>query len=297
MKTKTSEQTGRRKPYFHFPLSIFHFQLIAALFFAAPASAQTVGVCSSIANAVKIEEAGGAYLEGNVQKFLVPDRDDAEFEKNLASLKDSPIPMYAFNGFLPKEIVVTGENANPEAAIAWAAVAIPRAKKSGAKYIVFGSAESRRLRDGFPKEKADEQFVALLKEMGKIAAENGITVVVEPLQYNECNYINKVSEGLEIVEKTGHPNIMCLADIYHMLAVGEDAGVLVDGVRSGKIVHVHVAELQDRAAPGTHNDPNILPYYRALKEAGYKGGISIECRWKDFDTQIAPAIANVTSNF
>ncbi len=54
--------------------------------------------------------------------------------------------------------------------------------------VIFGSGGSRKLRDGWPVEKANVQFVALLKKMGPIAQKYGVTVALEQLNSGECNY-------------------------------------------------------------------------------------------------------------
>ena len=56
-------------------------------------------------------------------------------------------------------------------------------------------------------------------------------------------------------------------------------------VKYGKyIVHCHIAEKQNRTAPGVVGD-DFREYFRALKKVKYRGGLSIEGRWKDFDSE------------
>ena len=54
------------------------------------------------------------------------------------------------------------------------------------------------------------------------------------------------------------------------------------------IHHVHVADTE-RKAPGT-GEFDFDGFFGALKEAGYDGRISIECRWDDFDTEAPKAL-------
>ena len=64
-------------------------------------------------------------------------------------------------------------------------------------------------------------------------------------------------------------------------------------VKYGNLIkHAHIAEKQDRAVPGTFNE-DFRPYLSALKKIRYQGRISIEARWKDFDTQIPIAIETI----
>ena len=48
----------------------------------------------------------------------------------------------------------------------------------------------------------------------------------------------------------------------------------------GYIYHVHIAENENRTAPGVKRD-DFRPYLTALKDINYTGNISVECRWGD----------------
>ena len=243
-------------------------------------SFKALGVCSPLKNAEAIKAAGGEYVEESVGRFLKPNQPDAEWRKNLAAAKACPLPILACNGFIPGSLKSTGKNTNHEGILQYVETAFKRAQQAGIKIIVFGSAGSRKLEDDFPKEQASEQFVALLKKMGPVAQPYGVTIVVEPLRRQECNFINTVVEGAAIVEKVNHPNIRLLCDLYHMLQNGEDPN---DLIKVGPLLkHAHIAEKGRRTAPGVMGD-DFRPFFAALKAVGYPGRISIEGRWKTED--------------
>jgi sugar phosphate isomerase/epimerase len=85
-----------------------------------------------------------------------------------------------------------------------------------------------------------------------------------------------------------HPNVRVLADLYHMTQKGEGPQSILKAGRK-YLRHVHVAENARRTPPGVDGD-DFTPYFRALKEIGYRGNISIECGWSDFRKQVGPAI-------
>ncbi len=58
------------------------------------------------------------------------------------------------------------------------------------------------------------------------------------------------------------------------------------------ITHCHIAEKQKRTAPGVMGD-DFKPYFRALKQIKYEGGLSLECNWTDFDKEVALGLATV----
>lgn len=272
----------------------FHLVLLGILLsvnISFSVSAQIrLGVCTSVKNAEKVKAAGGHYIEENVSGFLMPFKSDAEFESNIELAKASPLPIYACNGFYPSEIKLTGTDRNHEQALKYAETAFKRAHMIGIKRIVLGSSKSRNCPEGYDKSIATKEFIDLLKEMGPIAKKYDIVVVIEPLNKNETNMVNTVAEGVAIVKQVKHKNIQCLADFYHMLIEDESPEILVKEKKH--IYHCHVAEKEGRSVPGTHNE-DLTPYYNALIKAGYKGGLSIEARWIEFDNQVVSGLANL----
>jgi sugar phosphate isomerase/epimerase len=118
--------------------------------------------------------------------------------------------------------------------------------------------------------------VEALKAFGAIAARHDVTLVVEPLNRGECNFINSLAEGAEAVLSCDHPNVRLLADIYHMMREDESPDAIT---RHGRLIrHVHVAERDKRTAPGTAGD-DFRPYLRALADTGYRGDFALECEY------------------
>ena len=237
-----------------------------------------------IGNTMKPDEvaafanAGGDYVEFGVQWFLKPQEGDAAFDDSLRIADECPLPIIAANGFLPGSLRSTGTDFDPQGILAYAAIAFARAQKIGIRHIVFGSGGSRELKDDFPADEATDQFVLLLQQMGPVAAEHQVTVVVEPLRTQECNFINTVAEGAEICRRVDHPNIQLLADVYHMMHNGETAQSIVD---AGPLIkHAHLAENENRTCPGI-DGTDFVPFFKAFARIGYTGSISIEGRWPD----------------
>lgn len=244
-----------------------------------------LGVCTSVDNAAALRAAGGSYIEASVSGFLIPEASDEEFAKNLEKAKACPLPILCCNGFYPGNIRLTGPDADFDRAVRYAEKAFERAEMVGVTTIVFGSGGARRIPDGFSRDVARNQFVDLLKAIGPLAQKHGVTIAIEPLRTQECNFINTVREGTSIAREAGHPNICVLADIYHMTQAGEDASAITD---AGKTLrHCHIAENARRTAPGVDGD-DFRPYFDALKAIDYKGRISVEGNWLDDFEGLAP---------
>jgi len=238
-----------------------------------------VGICTSVANT----PAGVDFIEENVQGYLKPEQ--PEFIPTQTTL---PVP--AANCFLPGALKCVGPVVDLPRLVRYADVAFQRAKQAGIEIIVFGSGGARKLPEGFPKTQAEEQFVTYLKEIGPLAGKYGVTIVIEPLNVAECNFINSIPEADALAQACDHPNVCILADFYHMLRDGQTPDDILR--HPTRLRHVHVAEKADRTAPGVKGD-DFRPFLRALKQVNYRGMIAIESKWGDLATEAGPAVAEL----
>jgi hydroxypyruvate isomerase len=119
--------------------------------------------------------------------------------------------------------------------------------------------------------------VETLKAAAPIAAEAGLTLLLEPLNIHVDHpgySISSPHEGADIVRAVDHPNVRLLYDIYHMQIM---AGNVIDFIEKNIdiIGHFHAA-----GVPGRHelylgelNYPNIV---RRIDELGYAGYFGLE---------------------
>ncbi len=248
-----------------------------------------MGIAAPLDKAAELKQQGAQFLTEGVGGFLMPEKSDAEFAMSLEKLAKSALPILACNGFIrPADLHCVGPDANHDRVLDWADICFRRLKQAKGKFIVFGSSGARQIPDGWTKEKADQQFVALLKKMGPLAEAQGVTLVVEQLQESECNYINHIAEGAAIIRATGHPNVRLLADIYHMAVMGDTPADLAAAM--DVVAHVEIAEKSGRTVPAINGD-DFRPYFRALKQSSYHGAISIEGKWTT--QQVGPAFKEI----
>lgn len=227
------------------------------------------------------------FIEGNVQSFLVPEQDDASFAPNLAAARSSLRPLVAANCFLPGGLKCVGPVVDQSRLEHYAATAFRRAEACGIEVIVFGSGGSRRVPDGFAHDKAFTQFVDLLRAIAPLAARHRVTLVVEPLNRAECNFINSLAEGAEVVKAAGHSSVRLLADFYHMLREDESP----DEIRrhGSLLAHTHIAERDKRTPVGVAGD-DFRPHLAALRTTGFRGRLAFECNWSDVHSQVARSV-------
>ncbi|GAB3641030.1 sugar phosphate isomerase/epimerase family protein [Spirosoma arcticum] len=246
-----------------------------------------LGVCTTYDKAGLLKRLGYSFVEESVGKFLIPDAGDEQYAKNRLALKAETVPVRSYIYFFPGNLKSVGPDLHHEAILQRADLALRRAKECGSQNIVFGSGGSRAIPDGFDRAKAKAQHIELCQKMAPLAEKHGVTLAVEPLNRSETNFINSLAEGVEIIQAVNNPWFKLQCDIYHMLKDDESPDEIVK--YGDYITHCHIAEKRNRTAPGVEGD-DFKPYFRALKKIKYQGGLSLECRWKDFDQEITRGI-------
>lgn len=249
--------------------------------------ADNVGICRAD-DADLVEQAGYNYIEIGISAMLAPHQADSVWEKNYEILKAHPLPIRTANSFYPGDFKLVGPEADLERNLAYAETAMQRGKLLGIETFVLGSGRARKIPEGFSREEATAQFVELCKGIGDLGEKYGIVTVIEPLQSRETNFINSVREGTQIVLAVDKPYLKVLADFYHMARENEDAGAIIEA--GEHLRHCHIAEKEERTCPGIAGD-DFTPYFKALKKIGYKGRISLECRFPEKETDIAAGLA------
>lgn len=243
-----------------------------------------LGVCAAYEKSELLKSIGFDYIEESVGRFLLPDSgEEAGFQKNFEKYQALKFPIRSYTNFFPGTLKSVGEDTHHEAILERADLAMKRAVQCGSLNIVFGSGGSRAIPEGFDRNKAKLQHIELSKKLAVLAGKHGINVSIEPLNTTETNFINSLAAGVEIIEAVNHPRFRLTCDIYHMLKDGESADQII---KYGKhIAHCHIAEREKRTTPGIAGD-DFRPYLKALKQIKYKGGLSLECRWGDFDKEV-----------
>jgi len=243
------------------------------------------GCCAPIDKAGEVQAAGFDYLEAGVVS-LIPDQDEAAFAPILAQYQAAPLPVKAFNLFLPRDLKIVGPEVDEARLKRYVKRAVARVRQVGASLAVFGSGGSRNIPDGFPRSEGVKQIVYFLQVVAAEAAEANVVIAIEPLNRKESNVINSVAEGVELARQVNQPSIRVLADFYHMAEENEPLSHLVE--YQAWLAHIHVADT-GRLAPGMGQYP-YQEFVAGLDQAGYEGLVSVECRWNDFAAEAPRAV-------
>jgi D-psicose/D-tagatose/L-ribulose 3-epimerase len=249
----------------------------AAAAFACPAAwgrvrSVKVGVCTrDVAGAAKY---GFDYVEPAAAEIAA--MSEEQFREFSDVVLASPLRCYAFNSFIRRpDLRVVGPEVSTSALKEYLERCLPRCRRLGASIVVWGSAGSRNVPEGFSREHARHQIADFLKMAGEVARRSHVIVAIEPLRRQESNILNTGAEALEMVRRVKHPNVRMIIDYFHLREENEDPRILEIGRH--EIVHLHFANPHGRVWPhDPAEDDHYAAFFGYLKKTGYSGGISVE---------------------
>jgi sugar phosphate isomerase/epimerase len=128
---------------------------------------------------------------------------------------------------------------------------------------------------GSDDEQADQyqRAVDAVRRYGEYALEQNVSIVIEPINRYETNYINTIEDALEFIGDVDLDNLGVLADTFHMNI--EEAN-LAESLRSAgdHLRHVQFTDSNRLAAGRGHIDFQALG--AVLEDFGYQGYLSTE---------------------
>ncbi len=134
----------------------------------------------------------------------------------------------------------------------------------------------------------ENRFIELARQLCDYAVRKDVTLLLEPVNRYEIDFINSVEEGVTLMKKVDRPNMKLMPDVFHMniedVTIGGELAKNID-----YIDYIHFAD-SNRLAPGQgHTDfEDILTH---LRRANYDGWLSVEILPKpDPDTAARQAI-------
>ena len=204
---------------------------------------------------------------------------DDEYQILRKQVKDSGIPVEVFNSFIPPRIKLVGPEANNDLIRNYIKSSLARAADFGAATVIFGSGKARQIYC----EQDKLQMIEIARMMADEALQYNITVVAEPLNSNETNFITTVKEGFEFAKQVNRSNFKTMVDFYHFSKMNEKTEDLI--FAKDMIAHVHIANY-DRRVPELSEIPILKEWSKMLREINYDGRISIEAKYQDFDLEM-----------
>jgi sugar phosphate isomerase/epimerase len=190
----------------------------------------------------------------------------------------------------------------PEAPARAAAVALDRdrlalAKALGAGAVIevpmFGACRFPDIAaTPGPHRREDDLLVEGLVALAPDLARTGVTLLLEPLTKRETHYMSLQGHGARIVERAGVAGVALLSDFYHMQMEEADVAATL-AAHGAHTAYVHLADGAARTEPGSLPF-DYRPGFRALKRAGFRGWLTMECKATDnAEAALARALAYI----
>lgn len=241
------------------------------------------GVCCGAAGIKAAADAGLAYIEPALNQMRSLDGEKLDAIRREAEA--AGVPAAGFNCFFGGEIMLY--KTDRDEILGYAEHNFKVAQRLGGSYCVIGSGRSRSVPDGGDRAAAEDSFCKTVSAIGRLAAEYGVDLYLEPLQRAETNFMNTLTDGVRLCRRIGMDNVGVLLDLYHFYQNGEELSEL-DCLTPGELRHVHIARPNaDRGYLREEDSKTLSAWAEKLKSTGYDGRISLECTWGgDFAAEV-----------
>lgn len=125
-----------------------------------------------------------------------------------------------------------------------------------------------------PERELPELAVREFTRWSAALPEGRSAVFLEPLNRYEATLLRRVDQAADLATRIGSPRVKSLADMFHMNIEEADMAQPIIAA-APQLAYVHTAD-NNRLQPGA-GCLDFIPTFRALKDIGYGGYVSIEC--------------------
>lgn len=130
-----------------------------------------------------------------------------------------------------------------------------------------------RMEAGEDLKQTKECFYQRLRPVAEYAAGCGVTLVIEPVNRYEINFINSVDEGAVLLDEFRMDGVGLMPDVFHMNIEDDHIGDSLARNRK-HVKYIHLAD-SNRLAPGWGH-LNFEEVFHALREIRYEGWAAVE---------------------
>ncbi len=224
-------------------------------------------------------EMGYDYIEASAGEVLALSA--KELEKLVEMTKTNDFALRYVNSFVRADLKICTENAG--VLEDYVNEAVHHIAELGAGVIVFGSGVARKYPESMTHTQGMQKFIQFLGFCSKAAKKYGIKIALEPLNHTETNILNSVAEGAQLVHWLNSPEIVLLADAFHMAIEEETAEVILDN--EDIISHLHISEAPGRVCPGKFGGEYLIKLGKDLLVAGFCKDVTVECCFDSFEKE------------
>ena len=127
--------------------------------------------------------------------------------------------------------------------------------------------------DNKDRKEVENLFIEVMRIICDSAKKLGVTILIEPVNRYECNFINTVKDGAILIKRIKRENVGLMSDIFHMNIEDDKIGESLVKY-SDFIKYVHIAD-SNRYYPG-RGHINFFDIFYALKKCNFDGWLSLE---------------------
>jgi len=161
----------------------------------------------------------------------------------------------------------------------------------GTEMTIVPATVGKVVPDGTPEEEW-KWVIAGLQEVYALTEKHGIRIALEPLNRFETYFLNRADQAMALAQAVG-PNCGVCLDAFHMCIEEKDMYAAIR-VSASRLTDVHVAE-NNRLAPGM-GAIDWTKFVKTLREAGYKGALTMEAVAPIDRTPVSPWKNQVEKN-
>jgi 2-dehydrotetronate isomerase len=132
--------------------------------------------------------------------------------------------------------------------------------------------------EGRDRREGRAVYVANLRRAADRLAEEGVTLVIEPINTRDmpAYFLNTTGEAMSVIEEAGRDNLKLQLDLYHCQIMEGDLAAHVRRL-AGRYAHVQIAGVPERHEPD-RGEVNYDYLLSLLDEIGYDGWVGCEYR-------------------
>lgn len=123
------------------------------------------------------------------------------------------------------------------------------------------------------REQTWQLAIEAFQDLAEYAERKNVTIILEPVNFLQCNFINTTAEGRQVVDQVARRNFRIMLDVFHMNI--EDKDIYEEIQRSeGYFTYIHLCD-RNRKYPG-NSSFDFERIIRELKNVHYDGWLSVE---------------------
>ena len=239
-----------------------------------------------------IAAAGYDCIEMHMHEIMGMDQD--AFEALKVKLADSPIVCEVLDNPIPLDKVIADDSFDLDFYRVYLEKGAERAAQMGVKFYVFGNGRTRSLPMDGDIQAAKEKNLTFMRMLADVAAERGITVLIEPLAPRVSNVVQSIPEALKYIEEIGKPNMDTFLDYRWFVDREHPYSMIVDFAEHIRHVHIDnpLTPFPQRVIPRADDGNDYAHFFEALQKIDYQGIISIEANtFVDFSQDLRDGLS------